>query len=93
MGIRFDKEKSCFVADDGSKLHPTYSVVNRFGNCCVNMHRSQRDRWQAWLVKELYGLSPRPRVKEDKDAPLCVCGSYDHRNHPTSDPRAGGEKV
>lgn len=60
--MRFDEEKLCFVADDGSKLQPTRSLVERFGNCCLNDRtKSQCDRWTAYLVRELYGVSLRPK--------------------------------
>jgi len=59
----FNKEKKCFVNDDGSKLKDSRSLIERYGNCAEYMTQTQRNCWLSYLVKELYGLSPRPREK------------------------------
>jgi hypothetical protein len=74
----WNAKKLCFTEDDGRKLQPTRSLVERFGNCCEFQTQSRKNRWQAWLVKELYGLSPRPR--QSKEHAPCICGAYDHEN-------------
>ena len=65
--MKFDKEKSCFVNDDGSKLKPTVSLVNKYRLPCghigfksmpihdVNTCKfvAVHARWRCYLSKEL----------------------------------------
>lgn len=59
----FDKKKKCFVADDGSKLKPTKSLVHGYPTYCDHItHTAENNdacikrrvaRYHAYLKREL----------------------------------------
>ncbi len=47
----FDKKKQCFVADDGSKLKLTESLVNKYPTFCDHSHSG--DKEEACIIKRV----------------------------------------
>ncbi len=58
--MKWNPEKLCFVADDGSKLKPTRSLVGKqYGNCGGYQSNAQKKMWINYLLHELYGVGIR----------------------------------